>query len=116
MRVLVCGDRNWADYVAIRRELSKCPRGTVVIEGDCRGADRIAGEVAEALGFEVVRYPANWAAFGRGAGLVRNRQMLMEGKPDVVLAFHADLAASRGTANMLAQARAAGVPVRVLGS
>lgn len=43
MVVLACGDRNWCDYDIIREELRKLPRNTLVVHGDCRGADRIAG-------------------------------------------------------------------------
>jgi hypothetical protein len=43
-------------------------------------------------------------------GPIRNKPMLEEGKPDLVVAFPS----GRGTANMMKQAREAGVPVRVI--
>lgn len=114
MRVLICGDRNWTDYAAILRELLRFPPGTTIIEGGCCGADRLAAEIARELGFKVAEFHADWQRYGRAAGPIRNRRMLDEGRPDLVLAFHADIKKSRGTADMVRQARRAGVPVRVI--
>lgn len=49
----------------------------------------------------------------RQAGPIRNEQMLQEGQPDKVLAFHENLAQSRGTADMVRRAAKAGVPVEI---
>jgi hypothetical protein len=115
MKVLVCGDRNWEDYEAIAREL--CPvRPSVVIHGAARGADSIAGEIAEEMGVRVEDYLAEWDKFGRAAGPIRNQQMLDEGKPDLVLAFHPDISKSKGTADMVRRAQKAGVPTKVFSS
>ena len=46
MRVLVTGSIQWTDADAIRRELVQLPPGSVVIHGDCTGADALAGEIA----------------------------------------------------------------------
>ncbi len=112
MRVLVCGDRNWTDVELIRDNLPH--ETTVVIHGACRGADKIGGEVAESLGIPVEVFPAQWKRYGRGAGPIRNKQMLDEGKPDLVLAFHPDLLKSKGTRNMVTLARKKGLPVIVV--
>jgi hypothetical protein len=44
----------------------------------------------------VIAMPADWANHGKAAGPIRNRKML-DLKPDLVLAFHADLTNSKGT-------------------
>jgi len=93
--------------------LANYPAGTVVIHGAQRGADTIAGEIAEAMGFEVIPYPADWHKHGRAAGPIRNQQMLDEGKPTEVAAFHNDLAHSKGTGDMVRRARRAGLLVMV---
>ena len=110
-RVLVCGDRDWHDRTAIRKYLLTVESGSTVIHGAQRGADRIAGEVADKLGLAVEAYPAQWTRFGRAAGPIRNKQMLVEGKPELVVFFHLNLAASHGTKNMVGQARRAGIRV-----
>jgi hypothetical protein len=114
VRVLVTGTREWTDRAPIERELGCLVVGSVVIHGAARGADRLAGEVAAALGLTVIACPADWKKFGRAAGLVRNRSMLAEHKPDLVLAFHPALDKARGTRHMVELACKAGVPVRLV--
>lgn len=113
MRVLICGDRHWSDWQAIDTYVSLLPVGSVVIQGEAPGADSAAREAAVAHGYAFESYPADWAAYGRAAGPIRNKQMLTEGQPDLVVAFHDDLESSKGTMNMISQARKAGVPVQI---
>lgn len=123
-RVLVCGSRDWDDpeivrvildgAVALHKSNSRQPM--VVIEGAARGADSHAGEWARRHPWDcqLLEYPADWDTHGRAAGPIRNKQMLEEGQPTVVFAFSDNLEESRGTANMVAQAKKAGVPVYVI--
>ena len=114
MRILVCGDRNWTDTTAILRELFGRRKETeAVIHGAARGADSLTGLVARSLKLPVLEFPALWDKHGLAAGPIRNQRMLDEGRPDLVLAFHANIAASKGTADMLARARKAGIPTEV---
>lgn len=115
MKVLVTGDREWDDIETIVRVLSKFPPGTILVHGACRGADNACAAVAESLGFDVRPYPANWALFPRGAGPIRNRQMLksehLPGEPiDFCAAFHNHIEDSRGTKDMLSCVVKAGIP------
>jgi hypothetical protein len=112
-RILICGDRNWTDRVMIWDALVDAGADVIVIEGEASGADTIAREIAYEMDMQVLPYPAEWKRYGKAAGPIRNRRMLEEGKPDEVWAFHDDLGRSRGTRNMIAQARQAGVPVKV---
>ena len=111
MKVLICGDRNWRDYTAIKQYVSSLPPNTVIIEGDARGADQLAGLAAKEQGLPTEIYPAQWAIYGRAAGPIRNKQMLDEGKPDLVVYFHLDLDSSKGTKDMVTRATKAGIPV-----
>jgi hypothetical protein len=113
MRVLICGDRNWDNVGVIMREVWKLPAGSVVIHGCARGADTIAGEAAKKCGLDVLEFPAEWEKYGRAAGSIRNKQMLVEGKPDEVWAFHSNIVHSRGTLNMMQQADKAGIPAHL---
>jgi len=83
-----------------------------VIEGGARGADRLGRETAELFGIPVETYPADWSKNGAIAGLIRNREMLKFGKPDVVLAFWDGK--SSGTKNMIRISETAGVPTEVV--
>src|SRR5712675_1055591 len=115
MRVLVCGDRKWVDKGLIRDCLHTlfAENGDylVLIEGEARGADRLARECAEEdwnkVECPIKKFPADWNNFGRTAGPIRNQQMLREGKPDLVLAFHDDLKNSKGTKDMINRAKKA---------
>ena len=116
-RVLVCGDRNWKDREAIERELEilDAQEGIeVVIAGGCRGADALAVGIARELDLPVEEYPADWDTHGKAAGPIRNREMIEKGRPDLVLAFHPEIKYSKGTRNMVEQAKLADVPVRVI--
>lgn len=113
-RVLVTGSRRWTDAAAVERELVFCRPG-VVIAGGAPGADRLAAQIARRRGVEVQEYLADWRRHGRRAGVLRNLDMLREGDPSCVLAFHDDLSGSRGTAHMCGAALAAGLPVRLVG-
>lgn len=113
MRVLICGDRWWKNLAAITDVLAQYPPGTVVIHGAAAGADYFAGVAATRLGFKVETYPADWTKYGRAAGPIRNTQMLSQGKPDEVHAFHDNIDMSKGTRDMVFKARAAGVPTVV---
>jgi hypothetical protein len=115
-RVLITGDRHWDDYKAIRRILKALLKRhglkLFVIEGGARGADRLAGEACRNLGIPFAEVPALWDFHGRAAGPIRNASMLNL-DPDLVIAFHADLAHSKGTRNMVEQARKRGVPCKL---
>ena len=110
IRVLVCGGGDFDDAEFLFAELDKLhgEHGfAVVIEGEARGADTLAGEWAEARGIELEKYPADWDGLGRKAGPMRNEQMLSEGKPNLVVAFPG----GRGTAHMRRIAEEANVRV-----
>jgi hypothetical protein len=115
MRVIVAGATAWSDAEAVRRELARLPAGAVVVHGDAPGADALAGLVAAQLGLAVEAMAKNaedYARYRRGAWKGLNERMLASGAV-LVLAFHADLASSRGTKHLVEIARAAGVEVRV---
>ncbi len=113
MRVLVTGGRDYSDAGLVNAALDKLHQDfgvTVLIHGAATGADTLAANWADAnaipqLPFKVTR--DDWNRLGRRAGPLRNQEMLLKGRPDVVLAFPG----GRGTSNMVSLAKAAGVPV-----
>lgn len=112
MRILICGDRFWNKPQRVLEELSRLHQAqgvTCVIEGEAPGADQAGREAARKLNISWEAYPALWKRYGRSAGPIRNRQMIVEGKPDYALAFHPDITKSRGTKDMLAQLTKAGI-------
>lgn len=116
-RILICGDRNWSNLQLIQQKLSEWLTHKsieCVIEGECRGADTLGRIAAERACIPVLKFPADWKEYGKSAGPIRDQQMLKEGKPTIVLAFHNNIEISKGTAHMVKIARAAGVYTEVI--
>jgi hypothetical protein len=90
-----------------QRRYSRRAGAGSVVDGELCGADSLAGREGAALGYRVVVYPADWELHGKAAGPIRNEEMIRSGA-DLVIAF----AGGRGTADRVARARRAGIPVR----
>jgi nucleoside-diphosphate-sugar epimerase len=117
VKVLITGSRDWIDKDTIRGALRLVEHRwfgerLTVIHGGAPGADTLAGEVADEMGANVYRFPAEWRRYGRAAGAIRNAEMLDTMKPDLVLAF--PLPSSRGTWHCVKAAWARGVPVKLI--
>lgn len=125
-RILVCGGRDYADHKRLYSVLSHYHASnpfSVLIHGAARGADSLASEWAEWAGIPVLPFEADWddletrprcikrrrngGLYNAAAGGIRNARMLVEGRPDVVIAFPG----GPGTADMCAKAETANVPV-----
>lgn len=110
MIVIVCGGRNFKDRDFIFKTLDLWHarnRITHVVHGAAKGADTIAGEWAITRGIPVTSVRAEWEVYGRKAGPIRNTKMLIDHRPQWVIAFPG----GDGTGNMIEQALAAGVRV-----
>lgn len=108
MKILICGSRNWTDKERIKEEVESLIKQDYyiecIIEGEANGADKLGREVGEELKIPVIPFPADWEKHGKAAGHIRNQQMLDEGSPDYILAFHENIEQSKGTLNMLQKA------------
>lgn len=76
-----------------------------IVSGHARGADAFGEAIAVELGLKCKLFPANWDAYGRSAGFVRNRQMA-EYCDAVIL-----LPGGKGTALMRKEAIALNKPI-----
>lgn len=111
MKILVCGSRAWGGWddktvswkptpdeywqmTALTSMLTGLMDRALVngeqlkiIHGACpSGADAIAAKWAASNDIETIEYPADWSQYGKRAGFVRNQQMIVEGRPIVVVA------------------------------
>lgn len=114
-RVLVCGGRDYSGTPSVASVLDRMLESegiACIIQGGASGADADARVWAMRNDVAYLTVPAAWEQHGRASGPMRNARMLREGKPTLVLAFPG----GRGTADMVRQARKAGVPVRVFES
>ena len=113
VRVLVCGGRNFKDRAAVFAKLDEVAADLgplFVIEGGAQGVDRWAREWRADRLHPGKTYPAAWDRDGKAAGPIRNRRMIEEGRPALVVAFPG----GKGTANMVEQARAALIPLEIV--
>jgi len=111
--ICITGERKNTAYRSSIKQMLIEYRPTRCIFGECSGVDQTAREVCDELKIPYQIYYADWERYGRAAGPIRNRQMI-ETKPNLVLAFHNNLALSKGTKNTVDQARKAKIPVKVL--
>lgn len=111
------GGRDYADrsrvFVTLD-EMHAADPFALLIHGACvdrfkklRGADRWAEEWALAREVPYIGVPAKWHSHAYAAGPVRNRDILADWNPGVVIAFPG----GTGTADMVRKAEHAGVPV-----
>ena len=117
-RVLVCGGREYDDRASFFHFMDRVlktigatgenpRRDVVIIHGAAPGADSLADDYGRERGLRIIRYPADWKTHGRSAGPIRNRLMLTDSQPNVIIAFKG----GRGTADMITIGKKAGVPV-----
>jgi hypothetical protein len=106
MRLAIVGSREWKRLDWIDAFVDYLASGTVVITGGARGVDKTAEKSALAKGLEVRVFPADWDKYGKGAGFIRNQQIV--DACDAVVAFWDG--ESNGTKDTLKKASAAKKP------
>tara|TARA_R110000765_G_scaffold174374_1_gene278992 strand:- start:2138 stop:2542 length:405 start_codon:yes stop_codon:yes gene_type:complete len=106
MKIIVCGGRNYgvaksenyADTMVARQERDHVRdellkfheryKVTEVITGGATGVDTVALNWAKDNGLQWSRCPAQWKKYGsKAAGPIRNRQMLIDHRPDHCIVF-----------------------------
>ena len=115
-RVIIAGGRDFTDYGLLK---DKCDRilsavstthHIVVVSGAAKGADQLGEMYAKEKGYAVKRFPADWDNDGKTAGPIRNAKMA--GYGHALIAFWDG--ESRGTRNMIDNARERGLQVRLV--
>lgn len=118
LRILVAGGRDFDDYPRMKRILDHYISGAklkgidevVIIQGEAKGADSLAGKYADEMGHTQEKYPANWDKYGKSAGYKRNVEMARR-LPDVCFCFWDGL--SVGTEHMINIAKEHKIPVKI---
>lgn len=109
MRVGVTGGRENYDYFTVDRAIRDyVTNDDVVVHGAAAGIDSLCAFAVRSLWPDAVLepHPADWKKHGKGAGPIRNAEMIASGL-DKLLVFRG----GSGTANMRYQAQRAGIPV-----
>ena len=113
-RIIIAGTRTFDDYALLRKTMCNLfgqvpPSQIEVISGHClTGADHYGEVFARRNGTQLTLFPADWKKYGKAAGPVRNRQMAEYAAPDGYCVIFWD-GKSRGSRNMIAEAKKAGV-------
>lgn len=106
-RICVTGGRDFLDSQAVRAVLGLLDPICVGV-GDCpSGVDASVLSWVREAGLHCVVYKALWTTHHQAAGPRRNRQMLEEFQPDVLIAFPG----GKGTSNCVREAVRLGIPV-----
>lgn len=114
MILVVSGSRNWTDVKTVYSELDGIHRRykvEAVFHGEAAGLDRLAKRWAEDRGIPAFGCPYP-GTYGSAGGPIRNGWLLEFSHADLLVAF--PLPDSRGTWNMVTQAKAKRVPIRIV--
>ena len=84
--------------------------GVEFISGTARGADTLGENFAASRDWKVMRFPANWDAYGKSAGYIRNEQMAKVA--DACVCFWDEQ--SKGTKHMIDLAKQYKLALRVV--
>lgn len=112
--VAFSGSREFANRAAVRRCLQRLRvkyRDLRVSVGDARGLDKLVREECGKAGVPFKVHYAKWEELGKRAGHERNGRVLIGAA--VLFAFFDSSGPTPGTADCVAQARAASIPVFV---
>lgn len=85
MNIAIVGSRNFNDLRMVIRLVEHLPLHSVIISGGARGVDATVENCAIARGLETRIFLPNWQRYGRGAGIVRNKEIVEA--CDVLIAF-----------------------------
>lgn len=115
MKVLVFGSRNYDHGPYISKRLSQVHSNigiTELIEGEARGADKLAAAWAVRNNVLLTRCPADWDGNGKSAGMIRNHHMVCDLKPDLAIGFLNG--ASPGSMNTVQLCLTQGIPLYII--
>lgn len=100
LNIAIVGSREYDDMNAVYdyvAALSEENEDHVIVSGGARGVDTTAQQAAEDHGMGFMLFPADWKTYGKGAGMKRNRDIVLTA--DRVVAFWDG--ESKGTKNTI---------------
>ena len=115
-RLVVAGSRDFNDYGMLCSALDeviadlKAEYNVTIVSGTANGADKLGEKYAEKHGLKIERHPANWGRYGRGAGPIRNAEMV-KASDGVVVFWNGE---STGAKNIIDCAKAENHLIKVV--
>ena len=113
MKLIIAGGRNFQNYQQLCKvcgNILQDQTNIEIVNGTCRGADKLGEQYAKEKRLKIKRFPANWNKYGKAAGPKRNQQMA--NYADALIAFWDGK--SRGTKNMIDLAKQANFKVKII--
>lgn len=111
-KVVVAGSRTFNDYEFLKEKLNKAlskKENVTIISGGARGADYLGEKYAKEYNLDLIICPADWDKHGKGAGYIRNKEMVA--MADGVVVFWDGI--SKGTKHTMELSNSRGIPLKV---
>lgn len=115
-KVIIAGGRYFDNYELLKQKADfflsnkRTTHEVVIVSGHATGADSLGERYAAERGYKVELFPADWNAYGKSAGIRRNKQMAEIA--NALIAFWDGQ--SRGTKNMIDEASARHLPTKII--
>jgi hypothetical protein len=114
-RVIISGGRGFKNYEMLKEHVSYYiltlpPDDVEIVSGCAEGADTLGTQYAGEYHYAIKFFCADWKGLGKAAGPIRNKQMAEYATH--LIAFWDGK--SKGTKNMIDEARAAGFKIRIV--
>ena len=110
MRIGIVGSRNFGDLEKVKEYVKSLDKDTIIVSGGAKGVDETAEKMGEELGMKVVLFKPDWKKYGRGAGIVRNKEICEYS--DMICAFWDGK--SKGTLNTIDTAKKMNMIIQVI--
>lgn len=114
-KVIIAGGRDFRNYNLLKEKcdaiLSSVKDDIMIVSGCATGADSLGEKYAAENDYIVAYFPPNWKLYGRGAGMVRNREMA--DYADAAIVFMKK-EGSKGSQNMIENAKKYNLKLRVI--
>jgi len=109
-RIVIAGSRTCRSTGVLKKALRVCGwKPSVILCGEALGADQLGKRYAVSKGLHVESFPADWKSKGKGAGMIRNLEMLK--RADGLIALWDGR--SPGTRHIIHSAKALNIPTHV---
>jgi hypothetical protein len=111
MKVIIAGSRSINDIELVKYAVLESGFDiTEVVSGRARGVDTLGEIWARENNISLAYFPADWKKYGRAAGPIRNAEMAKYGEALIAIME----SGSKGTANMVKNAKALGLEIFIL--
>jgi YspA, cpYpsA-related SLOG family len=108
MKTAIIGSRNIQNYDLLKQVVKGLPI-TAVISGGAAGVDKMAEQYAHENNLPLTVLPADWASYGKKAGMIRNAEIVKQAE-QVIAIWDGQ---SRGTAATINMAKKAKKPLKI---